>query len=143
SAGGLRIFSGAACEAVPAAARRCRFGSALDLRGFRCAVCLFPCIPGRYRGPRSGTVNQMTVKRVLFAIPILALAGGLFYFYGGHSTPPGQPPFAELESQSLASVESAFNAAGGQVRVLLLVSPTWGDFLAGASAAERRFGEVS
>ncbi len=67
---------------------------------------------------------MMTTKRILTIAGSLALAGALFYFYGGHQTPDGQLPLAELNSGNFASLGEAFNAAEGEVRVILMFSPT-------------------
>jgi hypothetical protein len=66
----------------------------------------------------------MSRKHVLIVAFAVALAGALFYFYGGHQTPNGQPPLRSLTSQNVAEVKNAFNAAKADVRVLLLLSPT-------------------
>jgi hypothetical protein len=66
----------------------------------------------------------MNRKHILAAISTIALAGALFYFYGGGQTPAGQPPLQKLSPQNVAEVKSAFNATKGDVRVLLLLSPT-------------------
>jgi hypothetical protein len=58
------------------------------------------------------------------AVVAMAFAGVLFYFYGGHQAPAGQPPLRKLTTQNVAEVKSAFNAAKDDVRVLLLLSPT-------------------
>jgi hypothetical protein len=66
----------------------------------------------------------MTRKRILVIIAALVLFGALSYFYAGHQTPPGQPSLAKLNAQNFTDIENAFNAAKGEVRVLLLLSPT-------------------
>jgi hypothetical protein len=38
--------------------------------------------------------------------------------------PPGQPALATLDSSSLPAFRNAFNAADGDVRVLVMLSPT-------------------
>jgi hypothetical protein len=58
------------------------------------------------------------------AILTLALAGVLFYFYGGSQVPSAQAPLESLTPQNIAAFEDAFNAAKDDVRVLLLLSPT-------------------
>ena len=54
----------------------------------------------------------------------VALGGSLFYFYGGHDTPDGQPPLIDLVPGNFASLKDAFNAASSEVRVVLMFSPT-------------------
>jgi hypothetical protein len=66
----------------------------------------------------------MRRKSILIAAAAIALAGALFYFYGGHQTPNGQPPLRGLTTQNIAEVKNAFNAAKDDIRVLLLLSPT-------------------
>ena len=66
----------------------------------------------------------MSRKDILIAAVAIALVGALFYFYGGHQTPNGQLPLRRLTTQNLTEVKNAFNAAKGEVRVLLLLSPT-------------------
>ncbi|HZQ54128.1 MAG TPA: hypothetical protein VFB14_18135 [Bryobacteraceae bacterium] len=66
----------------------------------------------------------MSRKHVLVAIFAIALAGALFYLYGGSQTPSGQPPLRKLTAQNAADLKIAFNAAKDDVRVLLLLSPT-------------------
>jgi hypothetical protein len=63
----------------------------------------------------------MNRKRIFALVAAFLLCGGLFYFYAGHRTPSGQPPLAELNPHNFTAIESAFNAAKGDVRVL---SPT-------------------
>jgi hypothetical protein len=66
----------------------------------------------------------MNRKQTFLVAGALALAGILFYFYGGHDVPPGQAPLANLTAETLPSIKDAFNAAKDDVRVLLLLSPT-------------------
>jgi hypothetical protein len=46
------------------------------------------------------------------------------YFYGGSQAPSGQPPLVRLTPENISQLEAAFNAAKGDVRVLVLLSPT-------------------
>lgn len=66
----------------------------------------------------------MKIRYVLGAILAAALVGGLVYFYGGSQVPSGQTPLQALTPQSIAGIKDAFNAAAGDVRVLVLLSPT-------------------
>jgi hypothetical protein len=53
---------------------------------------------------------------------LLALGGiAALYFWAPRRTPAGQSPLANLD---LAAFQQAFNDAAGQVRVVLLLSPT-------------------
>jgi hypothetical protein len=65
----------------------------------------------------------MTSKTFL-ALPAALLLGSAIYFYSGHTAPPTQPALVDLTSQTLSKIESAFNDAKGDVRVLVLLSPT-------------------
>lgn len=58
------------------------------------------------------------------AILAAALVWGLVHFYGGSQVPSGQPPLEALTPQHVDAVKEAFNAAGSDVRVLALLSPT-------------------
>jgi hypothetical protein len=60
---------------------------------------------------------------VLAAVAIVALLAVAWHFYGGKS-PAGQDPLVSVTSNNFEELRSAFNAASGQVRVVLLLSPT-------------------
>jgi hypothetical protein len=67
---------------------------------------------------------MMNLKRaVLVVIALLAVAGA-YYFYGGHSTPPGQQRLVSFSSGDLTSLKATFNSSRSSVRVLLMLSPT-------------------
>ena len=66
----------------------------------------------------------MTIKRIFGLAAVASLCGALFYLYGGHQAPDGQPPLADLSPANFASFRDAFNQAGGEVRVVLMFSPT-------------------
>ena len=53
----------------------------------------------------------------------LLIAAGL-YLYGGSQTPSGQATLQNVTAQNVAEIKNDFNAAKGDVRVLLLLSPT-------------------
>jgi hypothetical protein len=44
--------------------------------------------------------------------------------FGTHSTPEGQPALVHLNSTALETLRSDFNRASGDVRLILLLSPT-------------------
>ncbi len=76
------------------------------------------------------------VKRKWVVFGILAvgvLLAILRYFAGGHQTPSGQPPLAEITSQSLPQFLKEFNSSANTERVLLLLSPTCPVCQAGSS----------
>jgi hypothetical protein len=66
------------------------------------------------------------MKRRSFALGLTALAvfAGLFYLYGGHQTPSGQAPLADLNSANLSELKGEFNGSHASVRMLVLLSPT-------------------
>jgi hypothetical protein len=67
----------------------------------------------------------MTKRRVLWLV--LALALGLtlaWYVWGPRTVPPGQPALATLSPSALETLRADFNRAAGQVRVIILLSPT-------------------
>lgn len=69
-------------------------------------------------------MTAMHRNPILAAIVALALAGAFIYYYGGSSVPAGQAPLERLTPQNLTDIRNAFNAAQGDVRLLVLLSPT-------------------
>jgi hypothetical protein len=66
----------------------------------------------------------MRRKHFLISVAAAALAVALGYVYLGHTVPTGQPPLRNLAGRNLAPMADVFNAAKGDVRVMLLLSPT-------------------
>jgi hypothetical protein len=66
----------------------------------------------------------MTRRNVGLGLAALAIFVGLFYFYGGHQTPSGQTPLADLNAANLSELKNDFNANHANVRMLVLLSPT-------------------
>ncbi len=66
----------------------------------------------------------MNRTRTLIAVGLIGLAAILFYFYGGHRVPSGQPQLAYLTPETFPGLQAAFNSAKSDVRVMLLLSPT-------------------
>jgi hypothetical protein len=66
----------------------------------------------------------MTRKRILLAVVLLVAFGASYYFYGGHSTPKGQPPLVSFSSGDLAPLKTAFNGSASSLRVVVMLSPT-------------------
>ena len=66
----------------------------------------------------------MNRKHVLAIAAALILCVAVLYFYAGHGTPAGQPALTELTPQTFTKLETAFNTAKDDVRVILLLSPT-------------------
>ena len=66
------------------------------------------------------------MKRLSIGLGLSALVvfAGLFYLYGGHQTPSGQAPLADLNSANLNELKVAFNGSHANVRLLVLLSPT-------------------
>jgi hypothetical protein len=67
------------------------------------------------------------MKRLLSILAVLVLIGLLAlgrHFYSGKTVPVGQPPLVSITSTNFDQLRSAFNAASGEVRIVLLLSPT-------------------
>lgn len=67
------------------------------------------------------------MNRRLSIIAVLAFVGLLilsWHFYGGTAVPAGQPPLVSLTSRNFDQLRAEFNAASGEVRIVLLLSPT-------------------
>ena len=58
------------------------------------------------------------------ALAAALLLAALLYVRGGGRAPAGQVPLINLTGQNADTVRTAFNAAQGDARVLLLLSPT-------------------
>jgi hypothetical protein len=65
--------------------------------------------------------KRLSILAVLVTVGLLTLA---WHFYGGAKVPAGQPPLASLTSANFGQFRTAFNAASGEVRIVLLLSPT-------------------
>jgi hypothetical protein len=50
--------------------------------------------------------------------------GIAYYFYGGSSTPKGQPPLVRFSSDDLTPLKSAFNNSASSIRVVVMLAPT-------------------
>lgn len=68
--------------------------------------------------------ERMKRKFILGGAVVIVLIGLGLYLYGGGQTPPGQAPLMRLTTQNVGGIKNAFNAAQGEVRVLLFLSPT-------------------
>ena len=68
--------------------------------------------------------GESMIRKIFLVIPAALLLGAGLYFYGGHTAPPTQTALVDLTPQNFATIESAFNEAKGDVRVLVLLSPT-------------------
>jgi len=63
----------------------------------------------------------LSILAVLVTVGLSALA---WHFYGGAMVPAGQPPLASLTEANFDQFRIAFNAGSGEVRIVLLLSPT-------------------
>jgi len=66
----------------------------------------------------------MTRRNVGLGLAALIVFAGLFYVYGGHQTPIGQTPLANLNAANLSELKNEFNDSHASVRLLVLLSPT-------------------
>jgi hypothetical protein len=66
----------------------------------------------------------MKARSVVGAVLTALLIAAAMYLYGGSQTPAGQPPLRNVTAENVADIRNEFNAANGDVRVLLLMSPT-------------------
>jgi hypothetical protein len=65
-------------------------------------------------------------KRLSFTL-FVVIAGLLalsWHFYGPARVPAGQQPLTSLTFSNFDQLRTAFNAASGEVRIVLLLSPT-------------------
>ena len=66
----------------------------------------------------------MNRKRILWGAVILVGLGVAYYFYGGGTTPKGQPPLISLNSGNMSTLKDAFNSSASSIRLLVMLSPT-------------------
>src|SRR2546426_4799686 len=66
----------------------------------------------------------MTRKRIVLVVVLLVAFGAVIYFYGGHTTPKGQPPLVSFSSGDLTPLKTAFNGSASSIRVVVMLSPT-------------------
>lgn len=66
----------------------------------------------------------MNWRSIGLGLSALAVFAGLFYLYGGHQTPTGQAPLADLDAANLTDLKNEFNASQADIRILVLLSPT-------------------
>jgi hypothetical protein len=66
----------------------------------------------------------MNRKRILFIVVLLVVFGAVYYFYGGHSTPKGQPLLVGFSSGDLTPLKTAFNTSASSIRVVVMLSPS-------------------
>ena len=66
----------------------------------------------------------MKRRNVGLGLAALTIFAGLFYLYGGHQTPTGQAPLADLNAANVGELRNEFNGSQANVRMLVLLSPT-------------------
>ena len=66
----------------------------------------------------------MNRKRIFLVALVLIAFGIAYYFYGGSSTPKGQPPLTRFSSGDLMPLKSAFNNSASSIRIVVMLSPT-------------------
>jgi hypothetical protein len=66
------------------------------------------------------------IRRRAFSLTVLVALGAAFVWwqFGTRIVPPGQPPLVTLDSTSVAALRDDFNRAAGDVRIVILLSPT-------------------
>lgn len=65
--------------------------------------------------------KRLSILAVLVLVGLLALGR---HFYSARAVPAGQPPLVSLTSTNFDQLRAAFNSASGEVRIVLLLSPT-------------------
>ena len=63
-------------------------------------------------------------RLLLLTIPVVLVAGLVWWRYGTRSVPDGQPPLVTLDSASLATLREDFNRRADHVRIIVLLAPT-------------------
>ena len=66
----------------------------------------------------------MNRRRIFLFVVLLIAFGTAYYFYGGSSTPKGQPPLVRFSSDDLTPLKNAFNNSASSIRVVVMLSPT-------------------
>jgi hypothetical protein len=66
----------------------------------------------------------MKRKYIVAGVLVAFLLAAVLYLYGGGQPPSGQPPLRSVTGQNVADIKNEFNSAKGEVRVVLLLSPT-------------------
>lgn len=66
-------------------------------------------------------MKKTSIVGTVLAAVLIAAA---LYLYAGRQTPSGQAPLQNITAQNVAEIKNDFNTAKGDVRVLLLLSPT-------------------
>jgi hypothetical protein len=61
---------------------------------------------------------------LLGVLALVGLSALGWHFYGGKEVPAGQPALVSLTLGNFDHLRAAFNAASGDVRIVLVLSPT-------------------
>lgn len=64
------------------------------------------------------------MKYALWVVGIIAAFLIVWYLWLSRGTPSGQPPLTSLTQNNLDQFKNAFNGAGDEARLVLLLSPT-------------------
>jgi hypothetical protein len=63
------------------------------------------------------------IWKIGLSAALLALLAGAYFSWPGHA-PAAQPALTELDSKTLARLQTEFNRSADGLRVVLLLSPT-------------------
>lgn len=66
----------------------------------------------------------MKRKHILWIVTAVVVIGAGYYFFGGNTTPKGQPPLARVNDQNISELKTAFNNSAASTRLLVMLSPT-------------------
>jgi hypothetical protein len=66
----------------------------------------------------------MTRRVFVVAALVAVIAAFSWHVWGPAHTPPPQPPLETLRAQNFSDFERTFDDAAGNVRMILLLSPT-------------------
>ena len=65
-----------------------------------------------------------TIKYAFWLVGVVAALLIVWYLWLSKGTPPGQPPLTLLTRNNLDQFKHDFNSADGELRLVLLLSPT-------------------
>lgn len=66
----------------------------------------------------------MKRKWIIWEVVAVVIFTVAYYFYGGGTTPTGQPQLVRLNSSNMSELKDAFNNSASSVRLLVMLSPT-------------------
>src|SRR5213083_1920110 len=77
---------------------------------------------GFYKSWRTKQCNckPSWISTLLLWFSALVAFGVVYYFYGGHTTPKGQPPLVSFSSGDLTPLKTAFNGSASSSRVVVM-----------------------